>query len=226
MGCLIVNERDFKDGLFTEYARIGKCLSSPKRLEILDILIQGPKSVEVLSKMTSMSIANVSQHLQTLYQAKLVQSKKQGNFVYYELSDSSVLHFLNSLYDLSEKQLIEVQHIKEQFLGQFSDVEGVTMEELAMRMEKGEVTLLDVRPRDEYETAHIPGAVSVPIEELAEQLSLLPADSKIVAYCRGPYCLMAVRAIELLQAHGFKARHLDKSVHDWNDFILNEVTGS
>ncbi|AHM64309.1 ArsR family transcriptional regulator [Paenibacillus polymyxa SQR-21] len=226
MGCLIVNERDFKDGLFTEYARIGKCLSSPKRLEILDILIQGPKSVEVLSKMTSMSVANVSQHLQTLYQAKLVQSKKQGNFVYYELSDSSVLHFLNSLYDLSEKQLIEVQHIKEQFLGQFSDVEGVTMEELAMRMEKGEVTLLDVRPRDEYETAHIPGAVSVPIEELAEQLSLLPADSKIVAYCRGPYCLMAVRAIELLQAHGFKARHLDKSVHDWNDFILNEVTGS
>ncbi|MDN4090027.1 ArsR/SmtB family transcription factor [Paenibacillus polymyxa] len=221
-----MNERDFKDGLFTEYARIGKCLSSPKRLEILDILIQGPKSVEVLSKMTSMSIANVSQHLQTLYQAKLVQSKKQGNFVYYELSDSSVLHFLNSLYDLSEKQLIEVQHIKEQFLGQFSDVEGVTMEELAMRMEKGEVTLLDVRPRDEYETAHIPGAVSVPIEELAEQLSLLPADSKIVAYCRGPYCLMAVRAIELLQAHGFKARHLDKSVHDWNDFILNEVTGS
>lgn len=145
MGCLIVNERDFKDGLFTEYARIGKCLSSPKRLEILDILIQGPKSVEVLSKMTSMSVANVSQHLQTLYQAKLVQSKKQGNFVYYELSDSSVLHFLNSLYDLSEKQLIEVQHIKEQFLGQFSDVEGVTMEELAMRMEKGEVTLLDVR---------------------------------------------------------------------------------
>ncbi|SUA63445.1 arsR family transcriptional regulator [Paenibacillus polymyxa] len=226
MGCLIVNERDFKDGLFTEYARIGKCLSSPKRLEILDILIQGPKSVEVLSKMTSMSVANVSQHLQTLYQAKLVQSKKQGNFVYYELSDSSVLHFLNSLYDLSEKQLIEVQHIKEQFLGQFPDVEGVTMEELAMRMEKGEVTLLDVRPRDEYETAHIPGAVSVPIEELAEQLSLLPADSKIVAYCRGPYCLMAVRAIELLQAHGFKARHLDKSVHDWNDFILNEVTGS
>ncbi|KJD39094.1 ArsR family transcriptional regulator [Paenibacillus polymyxa] len=221
-----MNERDFKDGLFTEYARIGKCLSSPKRLEILDILIQGPKSVEVLSKMTSMSVANVSQHLQTLYQAKLVQSKKQGNFVYYELSDSSVLHFLNSLYDLSEKQLIEVQHIKEQFLGQFSDVKGVTMEELAMRMEKGEVTLLDVRPRDEYETAHIPGAVSVPIEELAEQLSLLPADSKIVAYCRGPYCLMAVRAIELLQAHGFKARHLDKSVHDWNDFILNEVTGS
>ncbi|MMZ46668.1 Transcriptional repressor SdpR [compost metagenome] len=219
MGCLIVNERDFKDGLFTEYARIGKCLSSPKRLEILDILIQGPKSVEVLSKMTSMSVANVSQHLQTLYQAKLVQSKKQGNFVYYELSDSSVLHFLNSLYDLSEKQLIEVQHIKEQFLGQFSDVEGVTMEELAMRMEKGEVTLLDVRPRDEYETAHIPGAVSVPIEELAEQLSLLPADSKIVAYCRGPYCLMAVRAIALLQARGFEARHLDKSVHDWNDFI-------
>lgn len=214
-----MNEREFRDGLFTEFARIGKCLSSPKRLEILDVLTQGPKSVESISKMTSMSIANVSQHLQTLYYAKLVDFKKHGNYVFYELADSAVFHFLNSLYGLSEKQLIEVQHIKEQFMGQFTDAEGITMDELSKRLESGEVTLLDVRPTDEFEAAHIPGAISIPIEELAEQLSALPQDTKIVAYCRGPYCLMAIRAIEMLKAQGYDAGHLDKSVHDWNDYV-------
>lgn len=218
-----MNEREFKDGLFTEFARIGKCLSSPKRLEILDVLTQGPKSVEGISKITSMSIANVSQHLQTLYYAKLVDFRKRGNYVFYELADPSVLHFLNSLYGLSEKQLIEVKHIKEQFMGQFSDVEGISMDELVKRIESGEVTLLDVRPKDEYEAAHIPGAVSIPIEELAEQLSALPQDTKIVAYCRGPYCLMAIRAIELLKAQGYDAGRLDKSVHEWNDYVNKEV---
>lgn len=221
-----MNEREFRDGLFTEFARIGKCLSSPKRLEILDLLTQGPKSVEGISKITSMSIANVSQHLQTLYYAKLVTSKKRGNYVFYELADLSVLNFLNSLYGLSEKQLVEVQHIKEQFMDQFSDVEGISMDELLKRIERGEVTLLDVRPKEEYEAAHIPGAVSIPIEELAEQLSALPQDTKIVAYCRGPYCLMAIRAIELLKAKGYEASHLDKSVHDWNDYVSKLVLTS
>lgn len=214
-----MNEREFKDALYQELARIGKCLSSPKRLEILDVLIQGPKSVEGISKLTSMSIANVSQHLQTMHQAKLVVSKKLGNFVYYELADPAVMNFLDTLHGLSEQQLIEVQHVKYEFLGQFADVEGVSMEELLERMDSGEVTLLDVRPKDEYEAAHIPGAISIPFEELAEQLASLPASTKIVAYCRGPYCLMSVRAIELLKANGYDAVRLDKSVMDWNKFI-------
>lgn len=218
-----MNEKEFKNELFTEFARIGKCLSSPKRLEILDVLTQGPKSVEGISQITSMSIANVSQHLKTLYYAKLVNFEKRGNYVFYELADQAVLHFLNSLYDLSESQLIEVQHMKEQFLGQFSDVEGISMDELLSRLESGEVTLLDVRPKDEYEAAHIPGAISIPIEELAEQLSELPQNSKIVAYCRGPYCLMAVKAFELLKAQGYDAVRLDKSVHEWNDYVNKEV---
>ncbi|MDQ0193064.1 metalloregulator ArsR/SmtB family transcription factor [Paenibacillus wynnii] len=218
-----MKEREFKDELFTEFARIGKCLSSPKRLEILDVLTQGPKSVERISQITSMSIANVSQHLQSLYYAKLVDFRKRGNFVYYELADPAVLHFLNSFYDLSEKQLIEVQHIKEQFMGQFSEVEAVSMDELLKHLESGEITLLDVRPKDEYDAAHIPGALSIPIEELAEQLSALPQDTKIVAYCRGPYCLMAIKAIELLKAQGFDASRLDKSVHEWNDYVGKEV---
>jgi rhodanese-related sulfurtransferase len=214
-----MNEREFKDALYQEFARIGKCLSSPKRLEILDILTQGPKSVEGISKLTSMSIANVSQHLQTMNQAKLVVSKKLGNFVYYKLADPAVMNFLDTLHGLSEQQLIEVQHVKYEFLGQFADVEGVSMEELLERMDSGEVTLLDVRPKDEYEAAHIPGAISIPFEELAEQLASLPASTKIVAYCRGPYCLMSVRAIELLKANGYDAVRLDKSVMDWNKFM-------
>ncbi|MEK5237559.1 metalloregulator ArsR/SmtB family transcription factor [Paenibacillus sp. FSL L8-0470] len=218
-----MNEREFKNVLFTEFSRIGKCLSSPKRIEILDVLTQGPKSVERISQITSMSIANVSQHLQSLYYAKLVDYKKRGNFVYYELADPAVLHFLNSFYDLSEKQLIEIQHIKDQFMGQFLEVEAVSMDELLSRLESGEVTLLDVRPNDEYEAAHIPGAISLPIEELADQLSALPQDTKIVAYCRGPYCLMAIKAIELLKAQGFDAYRLDKSVHEWNDYVGKEV---
>ncbi|WP_223067074.1 ArsR/SmtB family transcription factor [Paenibacillus caui] len=211
-----MNERDFKDELFKEFARIGKCLSSPKRLEILDILTQGPKSVERISTMTSMSVANVSQHLQILHHAKLVDYKKHGNFVYYELADSAVFHFLDSLYGLSEKQLVEVQRIKDEFLGQLSDIEEVSMEELLNRMEEGKVTLIDVRPKDEYEAAHIPGAISIPIEELADQLATLPADAKVVAYCRGPYCLMSVKAIEFLKSKGFDAARFDKRVQDWD----------
>lgn len=211
-----MNERDVKDGLYREYTRIGKCLSSPKRLEILDVLTQGPKSVEAIAKITSMSIANVSQHLQTLHHAKLVDYKKQGNFVFYELADPAVLHFLDSLYGLSEKQLMEVQHIKNEFLDQLSEVDEVSMEELMQRMEAGDVTLIDVRPKDEYETAHIPGAISLPIEELAKQINTLSTSTRIVAYCRGPYCLLSLKAIEILKANGFQATRLSKRVQDWN----------
>lgn len=213
-----MNERELKDELYKEYTRIGKCLSSPKRLEILDVLTQGPKSVENISKITSMSIANVSQHLQTLHHAKLVDYKKRGNFVIYEIADPAVLHFLDSLYGLSEKQLIEVQHIKNEFLGQLSEIEEVSFEELMSRMEAGEVTLIDVRPKDEYEAAHIPGAISIPIEELAEQLHALPAKAKVVAYCRGPHCLMSIQAIEMLKSKGIDAARLSKRVQDWEAF--------
>lgn len=217
-----MNERGLRDELFAEFARIGKCLSSPKRIELLDMLAQGPKSVEALAKATAMSIANVSQHLQTLSQAKLVRSSKRGNFVIYALSDPSVLDFLQSLYGLSEDRSAEVRRIKEQFERGLDGSEGITPEELEQRLARGEVTLLDVRPRDEYEYAHIPGAVSIPIEELAQQLSALPAHTRVVAYCRGPYCLMAARAIELLRAEGFEASKLDHGVNEWNRLTAKE----
>ncbi|MFX3623872.1 MAG: ArsR/SmtB family transcription factor [Ectobacillus sp.] len=205
--------------LYQEFARIGKSLSSPKRLEILDLLSQGPKSVERLAKNTGMTVANVSQHLQTLYNANLVSYKKQGNFVIYELADSSIAEFIGSLHRLSEKQLVQVQQLKKEFLNDHFGVEGLSLPDLKRRMENGEVLLLDVRPREEYEEAHIPGAVSMPIQELEEKLNSLSVDCDVVAYCRGPYCLMAVEAVKLLKAKGIRAFRLEKSVQDWKRFV-------
>ncbi|OPA73077.1 ArsR family transcriptional regulator [Paenibacillus selenitireducens] len=208
--------------LYNEFARIGKSISSPKRLEILDLLSQSPKSVEKLAKVTGMSVANVSQHLQTLYNARLVNCKKQGNFVNYELADSAVSNFMSSLRSLSEKQLVQVQHIKKEFLNNHFEIEGVSLQDLKKRMENGEVLLLDVRPKDEFEKAHIPGAISIPIEELEEKLASLPSNCDVVAYCRGPYCLMSVEAVELLKTRGINAFRLEKSVQDWKEFINQE----
>ncbi|WP_019156538.1 ArsR/SmtB family transcription factor [Robertmurraya massiliosenegalensis] len=212
------NERTLKDLLYQEFARIGKSLSSPKRLEILDILSQGPKSVEALSKATTMSVANVSQHLQTLSNSRLVKFQKQGNYVIYELADTAISDFLASLHTLSEKQFVEVQQIKQEFLNANLGMDGISLEALKERMENGEVLLLDVRPKEEYDVAHIPGAISMPMEDLKEKLASLPSNCDVVAYCRGPYCLMSVEAVELLKAHGLNAFRFEKSVHDWNQF--------
>lgn len=218
----MINERTLKDMLYQEFARIGKCLSSPKRLELIDLLSQSPKSVEGLAKSTGMTVANVSQHLQTLHNARLVNYKKQGNFVIYELADSAVSDFMTTFHNLSEKQLVQVQQIKKEFLNENFEMEGVSLPELKKQMENGEVLLLDVRPKQEYEEAHIPGAVSIPIKELEAKLASLPSDIDIVAYCRGPYCLMSVEAVELLKTKGLNAFRLEKSVQDWNLFIKQE----
>ncbi|MFJ7697848.1 ArsR/SmtB family transcription factor [Lysinibacillus fusiformis] len=210
-----MHERQLKDLLYQEFARMGKSLSSPKRLEILDILSQGPKSVDALAKSTDMSVANVSQHLKTLFNARLVKFSKEGNFVIYELADEVIAKFLTTLHALSEKQLIQVQQIKEEFFNEHLGIEGVTLSDLVTRMDKGEVLLLDVRPKEEFEQAHIPGAVSMPIEELEDQLATLPTHVDIVAYCRGPYCLMSAEAVKMLTVKGIKAFRLEEGVLDW-----------
>lgn len=165
-----------------------------------------------------MSVANVSQHLQTLANSRLVRFQKKGNYVIYELADAAISDFLASLHTLSEKQFVEVQQIKQEFLNANLGMDGVSLSELKDRMEKGEVLLLDVRPKEEYEKDHIPGAVSAPIEELREKLASLPTNCDIVAYCRGPYCLMSAEAVELLQSNGINAYRLENSVQDWNQF--------
>lgn len=216
---MLHEERFLKDMLYQEFARIGKSLSSPKRLEILDLLSQSPKSVEGLAKNTGMSVANVSQHLQTLYNARLVSYKKKGNFVIYELATPAVSNFLYSLHKLSEKQLVQVQQIKQEFLSSHFELEEMSLLDLKVKMENGEVLLLDVRPKEEYEEAHISGAISMPVQELEEKLTALPENLDVVAYCRGSYCLMAVEAVKILKSNGFHAFRLEKSVQDWKEFV-------
>jgi len=212
-------ERKWKDQLYQEFARIGKCLSSPKRLELLDLLSQGPKSVDQLAKMTGMSVANVSQHLQTLHESRLVRSNKKGNFVIYEIAELSVADFMVSLHRLSEKQLVEVQKLKSEILQNYASMEPIALEVLLERMERGEVVLLDVRPEDEYTSGHIPGAISIPVEELEKHLASLPVDKEIVAYCGGPYCLMSAQAVEILKSKGIKASRLEEGVREWKRFV-------
>jgi rhodanese-related sulfurtransferase/DNA-binding transcriptional ArsR family regulator len=211
----MIMEREWKDQLYQELARIGKCLSSPKRLELLELLSQAPKSVDKLSKASGMSVANVSQHLQTLYEARLVRFTKRGNHVIYELADMSVAHFLVSFRGLSEKQLVEIQHIKADMMQSHKLMEPISMKELKQRMEKGEVLLVDVRPREEYDIDHIPGAISIPYEQLENELHSLPKGTDIVAYCRGPYCLASAQAAELLRSRGYDAFRLEEGVLEW-----------
>lgn len=213
----MINERNLKDLLYQEFSRIGKSLSSPKRLEILDILSQGPKSVEALSKATTMSLANVSQHLQTLSKSRMVIFRRKGNYIIYELADAAILEFLASLRTLSEIQFAQVQQIKKEFLNANIGMDGISLSELKERMDNGDVILLDVRPKDEYEKAHIPGAISIPIEELKEKLSTLPTNCDVVAYCRGSYCLMSAEAVELLKSRGINAFRLEDGIHDWRN---------
>ncbi|MED3803058.1 metalloregulator ArsR/SmtB family transcription factor [Lysinibacillus xylanilyticus] len=214
-----MNERNLKDLLYQEFGRIGKSFSSPKRLEILDLLSQGPKSVDAIAKNTEMSVANVSQHLKTLFNSRLVKYKKEGNYVIYELADEVISDFLIALHTLSEKQLIQVQQIKEEFLNDHLGLEGIALSDLLSRMEKGEVLLLDVRPKEEYEEAHIPGAVSIPIEELGERISSLPTNCDVVAYCRGPYCLMSAEAVKILKSKGINAFRMEQGVKEWLQFV-------
>lgn len=219
-------ERQWKDQLYQEFARIGKCLSSPKRLELMDLLAQGPKAVEQLAKITGMSVANVSQHLQTLHESRLVRSHKRGNFVIYDIAEPSVAEFMVSLHRLSEKQLVEIQKLKSEILHHGVSMEPIAMEELLVRMDRGEVVLLDVRPEDEYAMGHIPGAISIPMKELEKHLASLPSDKEIVAYCRGPYCLMSAQAVEILKSKGIKATRLEEGVYEWKRYMEDSKMSS
>lgn len=210
--------RNFKDSTYTQLARIGKAIASPKRLEILDVLTQGTKTVEAIARETEMSVANTSQHLQTLLEARLVEYQKQGIYSYYKLADKTVSNFILSLQLLAEKRIAEIQKLREEIYTNKDNMEPIQMSQLMDRMKEGNVTLIDVRPKEEYEIMHIPGANSIPIEQLEQHLSSLPANQEIVAYCRGRYCLLSVEAVELLRAHGFKAVRLEESAQEWYSY--------
>lgn len=208
-------DRRFKDSIYEQFARIGKAVSSPKRLELLDLLCQGKRTVEVLARETGMSVANTSQHLHVLRAARLVEADKEGLFVTYRLAGQTVCDFFFSMRVLAETRLAEVEQITRRFLEGREGMAPVDREELRERVMEGAVTVLDVRPVEEYRAGHIPGAVSMPLKELEDHLAELPREQEIVAYCRGPYCVLAVQAVELLRAKGFKAVRFEDGIQDW-----------
>ena len=207
--------RQFKDAIYEQFSRIGKAVSSPKRLELLDLLCQCEKTVETLSQETGLTVANTSQHLQTLRAARLVEAEKEGLYVKYRLADQMVCEFFRSMRVLAENRLAEVEMIKRHFLEGREGMEPINRNDLLKRVINGAVTVLDVRPAEEYRAGHIPGALSVPLSRLKELLTKLPRDQEIVAYCRGPYCVLAVQAVEMLRKQGFKAIRLEEGIQDW-----------
>jgi rhodanese-related sulfurtransferase len=207
--------RQFKDSIYEHLARLGKATSAPKRLELLDLLCQAPRNVEALAEQAGLSVANASQHLQVLRAARLVEAEKKGPYVEYRVAGNEVSGFLLAFRHLAEARLAEVEQVTREYFERRGAMEAVDGDELLRRVRAGEVTVLDVRPDEEYRAGHIPGALSIPVGELKARLGELPKDREVVAYCRGPYCVMAVEAVELLRKKGFKAHRLEQGVVDW-----------
>ncbi|MGB2713973.1 MAG: metalloregulator ArsR/SmtB family transcription factor [Vicinamibacterales bacterium] len=204
-----------KAAIYEQIARIGQATASPSRLELLDLLSQGPRTVEALAQQTGQSVATTSHHLQVLRRARLVDGEKAGLYVTYCLADPQVSDFFLELRHLADSRLAEVQQVTRQYLEQRGALEPVDNEELVRRVRAGEVTVIDVRPREEYVAGHIPGAISVPLADLPKRLRDLRKRHDIVAYCRGPYCVMSLDAVDLLRRKGFRAQRLEHGVVEW-----------
>jgi rhodanese-related sulfurtransferase len=209
--------RSFKDSIYGQLARIGKAISSPRRLELLDLLRQAPRTVEELARETGQSVANTSHHLLELRSHGLVASEKNGLYVTYRIANTEVSGFFSSLRALAELQLAEVGRISEKFFAEHEGIEFVDRDALLERVRKGSVTVIDVRPREEYDAGHLLGAISVPLSELRRRLKSLSHRREIAAYCRGPYCVMATEAVSLLRAKGYRAARIDLGVPEWQE---------
>ena len=209
------DHREFKDQLYEQFARIAKALANPHRLELIDLLAQGERTVEDLAREAALSIANASQHLQTLRAARLVDVRREGLYAFYHLSDERVYRLWQVLRALGETQLAEIDRIVKTFLHDRDSFEAVSTDELRSLCRDGDVVLLDVRPEEEYRAGHIPGARSVPVEKLEVFLKELPTDKEVIAYCRGPYCVFSDEAVNLLRQRGYKARRYERGLPDW-----------
>lgn len=210
-----MSERNVREDLFGHLARIGKAVSSAKRLELLEILGQGERSVESLSAVTNMSVGNTSSHLQVLRNARLVETRREGTKVIYSLADEKVAGFLRGLWSLADDRLAEIDQLIRAYLRDDDTLERVTRQDLVARSLRGDVFVIDVRPAEEYAAGHIPGAVSIPFDELDDHLAELPTGVDIVAYCRGPYCLLAPRTAQILREHGFRVLVLEDGMPEW-----------
>jgi rhodanese-related sulfurtransferase len=210
-----MGHRAFKDRLYAEFATIGKALASPHRLELLDLLGQCERSVDELAQEIGQSLANTSAHLQVLRQARLVEADKRGLQVVYRLAAPEVFTLWRTLRDLGTSRLAEIDRLVETYMTDRASLAAVDLAELRRLVEAGTVTLLDVRPTLEYRQGHIAGARSIPVTELERRLAELPLDREVVAYCRGPYCVYADEAAQVLQRHGFQVRRLEDGFPEW-----------
>jgi rhodanese-related sulfurtransferase/DNA-binding transcriptional ArsR family regulator len=204
-----------RNELLGQFARIGKAVSSPSRLYILDLLAQGEKSVETVAKQAGLSVTNTSNHLKELRNAALVTSRKDGIHVFYRLADPAVHEFLRCLQDIAARQLAEVRQLVMDYFEEPETLEPVKAGELLQLLRSDDVIVLDVRPEDEYAAGHIPGALSIPAGQLERRLSELPHDRVVIAYCRGPYCVLALRAVDILRGAGYRARRMEVGLPEW-----------
>jgi rhodanese-related sulfurtransferase len=207
--------RAIKNHLYEQVARIGKAMASPKRLELIELLCQGEKTVEVLAAQAEISVKLASAHLKELRLARLVETRKDGKYVLYRLASNSVADLWVSLRAEAEERLVELQLALASIVAHGDDLESLDRDSILRKAQAGEVLVLDVRPLDEYASAHLPHARSLPLDELKQRLAELPKDTPVVAYCRGPFCLMAKDAVELLQKKGYRAFHLTDGVAEW-----------
>jgi rhodanese-related sulfurtransferase/DNA-binding transcriptional ArsR family regulator len=216
----------FKHDLFAQFARVGKALSNANRLELLEYIAQGERSVDGLARVSGLTVANTSQHLQQLRQAGLVSCRKEGLKVFYNLSGNDVIGLLDALRGVAERHVADVERLIKTYLTVKDELEPLPRQELLQRVRDGLVTVLDVRPAEEYAAGHVPGAVNVPLSELEKTLKALKPGQEIVAYCRGPHCVLAFDAVASLRKNGLKARRLEDGYPEWKSAGLPVETGA
>lgn len=218
-------DSEFKGRLYAEFARIGHAVANPIRIQILDLLSQGERSVEGLAEELRVPLKNASAHLRVLRHARLVETRRDGTRVFYRLGGEEVFLLLRTLESVGRERLAEVENVTRMYLDGRDELQPVTLAELRRLMRDGNVTVIDVRPREEYEAAHIPGALSVPVPELPQHMGSLRRDREVIAYCRGPYCVFSVAAVRLLRRHGFRARRVADGLPDWRAAGLPVASG-
>ena len=218
--------REFKDSIFEQLARVGAAFSSPKRVEIIELLAQGERTVESVATATGMSVANTSRHLSVLRNSGLVNSRREGLYAFYRISEVSVVTAFQALRSLAESRLVEVHQLAEAFFKEVDGAEPIGIEELLARAAAGDAVVIDVRPRLEYRAGHLPGAVSIPLDELPARLTEIDGDHRVVAYCRGPYCVMSAEAVTQLRLAGIVAQRLVVGPLEWRQAGLPIVSGS
>ncbi|HEX5408596.1 MAG TPA: metalloregulator ArsR/SmtB family transcription factor [Gemmatimonadaceae bacterium] len=210
-----MTHREFKDPLYIQFARIGHAVASPVRIELLDLLAQGEKTVEALAAQSNTGIKNASAHLRVLRQARLVETRRAGTYVYYRLADDDVSRFVRELQRLGRQRLTELEQVARQYLDDRDELQPVALAELRKLVREGNVTVIDVRPLDEYAAGHIPGSLSIPLGELRKRLGDIPKHRDVIAYCRGPYCVLALEAVTLLRKRGIRARRFEGGWPAW-----------